>query len=95
MSWNGNGEPKPHLKNEGAIQHALSGAARSVQVRFSIGQTKLQSRILEPPNGTKGATVVTCLETLEGTDQRDPVLVVGDAAGGLRLWRVQQNSGSF
>jgi len=78
--------------HEQAIQQALSKASRSIQLWFSVGRmnsTSLRSQILEPPFPEGGApiTCLTCMAMNDGTQ----VLVAGDVAGGLRLWKVQLN----
>ena len=82
---------------ERAIQQALAKAARSIQIWVSSsdaasgGAPRLQSRLLEPPiGGLEGSAPVTCLETLAVGDSS--FLIAGDAAGGLRLWKINSNT---
>ena len=65
----------------------------------------LQSQILEPPSamgGIEGSAPVTCLATMvapyregqiENTSFR--LLIAGDTAGGLRIWKVQRGESSL
>jgi len=71
---------------EEAIQQALAKAARSLQVWFG-NTTQLQSQILEPPSSD--AAPITSLATMSLADETQ-VLIAGDMAGGLRLWKVQR-----
>ena len=96
---------------ERAIQQALAKAARSLQVWFSLDEQtettargpSLQSQILEPPAGVlEGSAPITCLATLtfppkdgHNDKERFKLLVAGDAAGGLRFWRVQREEKSL
>ncbi|CAB9508530.1 ubiquitin thiolesterase activity [Seminavis robusta] len=85
---------------ERAIQESLGKSARSVQVWYSMGETAakptLQTQILEPPVGPERSAPITCLAVLRQDDNHSTkVLVAGDSSGGLRLWGVQEASGSL
>ena len=77
---------------EQIIQEALAKAARSLQVWYSAGtsSSSLQSRILAPPE-LEGSAPISSLVTLrQSNNQSNKIILAGDIAGGLRLWRVQK-----
>lgn len=82
---------------ERAVQQTLARAARSLQVWLSSPDgasteaPRLQSHLLEPPvEDLEGSAPVTCVKTLFVDDSS--LLVAGDAAGGLRVWKKQNNN---
>lgn len=86
---------------ERAVQEALGKAARSIQVWYSIASSTtnssknpqaLQSKILEPRNGSEGAAPITCLACVSIPGQQTRLLVAGDSRGGLRLWEPRRSS---
>lgn len=77
----------------------------SVASSASTRGPSLQSQILEPPSargGLEGSAPVTCLATMvapsrEGQTENTSfrLLIAGDAAGGLRIWKVQRGESSL
>lgn len=60
----------------------------------------LKTQILEPPLGVEGSASITCLAVLSRSRNSSDeecyrFLVAGDAAGGIRLWKVQCHDNSL
>ena len=80
-------------EQEQFIQQGLARAACCINLWFGSSVHTLQSRVLSPPE-TTGSASVTCLAAIPsgGRDGSVALLAVGDALGGLRLWKLQFNN---